>query len=56
VETFEGDVTLTGAVEKEEQRKRAEELARSTSGVRKVNTLIKIKKNNCTRLLSSVSV
>lgn len=44
VKTFEGEVTLTGAVENENQRKRAEELARSTSGVRKVNNLIKIKK------------
>lgn len=44
VDTFEGEVTLTGAVENEEQRKKAWELARSTGGVRRVNNLIKIKK------------
>jgi hyperosmotically inducible protein len=43
VETFDGEVTLTGAVDSEKARKRAKELARSTYGVRKVNNLIKIK-------------
>ncbi|MBN2125675.1 MAG: BON domain-containing protein [Deltaproteobacteria bacterium] len=44
VETFEGEVTLTGAVGVESERKRAEDLARATTGVRKVNNLIRIKK------------
>ena len=43
VETFEGEVTLTGAVDNEGERKRADTLAKSTSGVRKVHNLIKIK-------------
>ncbi|HPA14120.1 MAG TPA: BON domain-containing protein [Desulfobacterales bacterium] len=43
VETFDGEVTLTGAVDSEKAKTRAEELARSTHGVRKVNNLIKIK-------------
>jgi hyperosmotically inducible protein len=43
VETFDGEVTLTGAVDSEKARIRAEELARSTYGVRKVHNLIKIK-------------
>lgn len=44
VSTFEGQVTLTGAVDTREQRERAGELARSVYGVRKVNNLINIKK------------
>ncbi|MBW2060765.1 MAG: BON domain-containing protein [Deltaproteobacteria bacterium] len=43
VKTFKGEVTLIGAVDSEEARKRAVHLARSTHGVRKVNNLIKIK-------------
>ena len=43
VKTFEGTVTLIGAVDTERARKRAEALARSTSGVRNVNNLIKLK-------------
>ena len=43
VVTFQGEVTLTGAVDNQNNRKRAEELARSTTGVRKVNNLIGIK-------------
>lgn len=43
VQTFEGEVTLTGAVNSEAERKRAESIAFSTRGVKKVNNLIKIK-------------
>lgn len=43
VETFQGEVTLTGAVNSAEERKRAGTLARSTVGVRKVNNLIRVK-------------
>lgn len=43
VKTFEGEVTLTGGVDTQEQKDRAGEIARSVSGVRKVNNLIKIK-------------
>ncbi len=42
VKTFEGEVTLTGGVETEQQRQRAGELARSVDGVRQVNNLIKV--------------
>ena len=44
VETFEGEVTLTGRVDNLHNKEKAEKLARSTAGVRKVNNLIKIKK------------
>ncbi len=44
VETFEGNVTLTGAVDTNAQRDRAEKLAKNTEGVRKVNNLIMLKK------------
>ena len=44
VDTFEGQVTLTGAVDKEEQKERAGELARSVYGVKKVNNLLNIRK------------
>jgi len=44
VNTFEGSVTLTGAVDNEEQRNRAELTARSVYGVRKVNDLLNVKK------------
>jgi hyperosmotically inducible protein len=43
VKTFEGEVTLIGAVNNEKERKKAAQLARSTAGVRKVHNLIKIK-------------
>jgi len=43
VKTFEGEVTLTGAVDSEKARERAGQLARDTVGVRKVHNLIKIK-------------
>jgi len=43
VETFAGEVTLTGGVDNEAGKKRAESLAKGTAGVRKVNNLIKIK-------------
>lgn len=43
VDTFKGEVTLAGAVDSHGERKRAEMLAASTTGVRKVNNLIKIK-------------
>lgn len=43
VETFEGEVTLTGAVDTQDQKQRAAEIARSVSGVRKVNNLLKVK-------------
>lgn len=44
VATFEGQVTLTGAVDTEQQRVRAAEIASSVKGVRKVNNLVNIKK------------
>ncbi len=44
VQTFEGAVTLTGAVDTEDQRKAAEDVARRVKGVKKVNNLIKLKK------------
>jgi len=43
VETFQGEVTLTGAVDTQYAKKRAGDLARSTLGVRKINNFIKIK-------------
>ena len=44
VDTFEGNVTLTGAVENETQRERATAIVKSVYGVRKVNNLLMIKK------------
>jgi hyperosmotically inducible periplasmic protein len=44
VQTFQGEVTLTGGVDTEAQRERAAEVARSAKGVKKVNNLIKLKK------------
>ena len=44
VDTFEGNVTLTGAVENEKQRERATAIVESVYGVRKVNNLLMIKK------------
>ena len=43
VKTFQGEVTLTGGVKTESDKKRAGDLARGTTGVRKVHNLIKIK-------------
>jgi hyperosmotically inducible protein len=45
VETFEGQVTLTGAVDTDAQRERAAEIARSVNGVKNVKNLLKIKKS-----------
>lgn len=45
VKTFEGEVTLTGGVDTQEQKERAGEIAESVTGVRKVNNLIKIKES-----------
>ncbi len=45
VQTFEGAVTLTGAVDTEDQRRAAEDVARHVKGVKKVNNLIKLKKS-----------
>ena len=43
VKTFQGEVTLTGAVDSKKAKDRAEQLARNTAGVSKVHNLIKIK-------------
>jgi hyperosmotically inducible protein len=43
VETFEGEVTLTGAVDTQTERQRAEYLAGTVIGVRGVNNLLKVK-------------
>jgi hyperosmotically inducible periplasmic protein len=43
VDTFQGEVTLTGAVESEFAKKRAAELAETVDGVRKVNNLLIIR-------------
>jgi hyperosmotically inducible periplasmic protein len=43
VSTFKGEVTLTGAVNSEQAKDKADFLARNTLGVRKVLNLIKIK-------------
>ncbi len=44
VETSDGNVTLTGAVDTPEQKARAEEIAKSVYGVRAVNNLLLLKK------------
>ena len=44
VETFEGQVTLTGAVDTEQQREKAAQIASGVKGVKKVNNLINLKK------------
>jgi hyperosmotically inducible protein len=44
VDTFEGNVTLTGALENETQRERGTAIVKSVYGVRKVNNLLMIKK------------
>lgn len=43
VETFDGEVTLTGAVDTPEQKRRAVEIARSVTGVKGVNDLLQLK-------------
>lgn len=43
VETFEGEVTLTGAVASAEDRRRATNLAQSVKGVKRVNNVLKVK-------------
>ncbi len=43
VDTFEGEVTLTGAVESDFARKRASELAEGVDGVKKVNNLLVVR-------------
>lgn len=43
VDTFQREVTLTGAVNTPEHRQRAEEIARSIEGVRGVNNAIQLK-------------
>ena len=44
VDTFQQEVTLTGAVDNEQQRERAARIATSVEGVKGVNNLLKIKK------------
>ena len=44
VQTFEGEVTLMGAVNAKAEKDRAKSIALSTAGVRKVNNLIKIRR------------
>ncbi len=43
VTTFEGNVTLTGAVASQEERRRAIELARGVTGVKSVKDTLNIK-------------
>jgi len=43
VDTFQGEVTLTGAVNVPDQRERAGRIARETRGVKKVNNLLRVK-------------
>lgn len=45
VDTFEAQVTLTGAVDNEQQRVRAGNIAGSVTGVSTVNNLLNIKEN-----------
>jgi hyperosmotically inducible protein len=44
VDTFGGNVTLTGAVENETQREHATAIVKNVYGGRKVNNLLMIKK------------
>ncbi|HAR95048.1 MAG TPA: transporter [Deltaproteobacteria bacterium] len=44
VETFEGQVTLTGAVDNEDEREKAGQIAKGVRGVRKVHNLLNLKK------------
>jgi hyperosmotically inducible protein len=43
VETFEGEVTLTGAVDSLQDKERAMQLAKSVHGVKDINNLLKVK-------------
>jgi hyperosmotically inducible protein len=43
VDTFQGEVTLTGGVDSQQLRDRAGNIASSVRGVEKVNNLLKIK-------------
>ena len=43
VGTFQGQVTLTGAVNSEQQKQEAAQIARGVRGVNKVNNLIQVK-------------
>jgi hyperosmotically inducible periplasmic protein len=43
VDTFQGEVTLTGAVESEFAKNRATDLAQNVNGVRKVNNLLAVR-------------
>ena len=43
VETFQGEVTLTGAVNSKDEIGRATGLAKQVKGVKKVNNLLKVK-------------
>ncbi len=43
VETFQGEVVLTGAVDTAKQRNKAEQIAGKVHGVKKVKNLIKLK-------------
>ena len=43
VDVFEGEVTMTGAVDTMQQKEKASEPARSVYGVKGVNNLLKIK-------------
>jgi len=43
VDTFKGEVTLTGAVDNNEQKERAGRIARSVEGVSGLNNLLKVK-------------
>ncbi|RUM87310.1 MAG: BON domain-containing protein [Thermodesulfatator sp.] len=51
VDTVNGVVTLTGAVETEAERRRAEEVARSVSGVRAVVNNLRVEKRSFGRFL-----
>ncbi len=44
VKTFEGEVTLTGAVDSLEHKQLAEQIVRSVRGVAGVNNLLRLKK------------
>ena len=44
VETFQGQVTLTGAVDSPQQKDKAGQIAASVKGVKKVNNLLNLKK------------
>jgi hyperosmotically inducible periplasmic protein len=45
VETFQGNVTLTGAVDNNDQKQKAGEIAKETKSVQKVNNLLMMKKS-----------